>query len=198
MKNLILGVCTMFALTTATFAQNAPATTVPAKAKEHGKEMKVKGKEAGEKGKAKGKAMSEEGKAKGEQGQMGANLGLSTDQQAKYGAVNKAHQDAVRKIQMDKSLTPEAKKTQVDALKSKYDTDVKGVMNADQYAKWSANRTKRAENKAADKMQSPKVGDKKMSDHKTGDKKMGDHKMGDKKPKAKTDAAQPQSASKAN
>lgn len=194
MKKVILGICTMFALATATFAQNAPAEAAPAQGKAHGKEMKTKGKEKSEQGKAHGKEMSEQGKAKGkemgeqgkahgEQGQMGANLGLSTDQQAKYGAVNKAHQDAVRKVQMDKTLTPEAKKAQVDALKSKYDADVKGVMNADQYAKWSANRAKRAENKAGEK----------MGGHKPGDKKMGD-----KKPKAKTDGAQPQSASKAN
>lgn len=198
MKKVILGICTMFALATATFAQNAPAEAVPAQGKAHGKEMKTKGKAKGEQGKAHGKEMGEKGKAHGEPGQMGANLGLSTDQQAKYGAVNKAHQDAVRKIQMDKTLTPEAKKTQVGALKTKYDADVKGVMNADQYAKWSENRAKRAENKPGDKMGNHKPGDKKMGDKKMGDKKPGDHKMGDKKPKAKTDGAQPQSASKAN
>ena len=75
---------------------------------------------------------------------MGASLGLSADQQTKYAAVNKAHQEAVRKVDMDKALAPEAKKTQIAALKSKYETDIKGVMNADQYAKWSAERAKRA------------------------------------------------------
>jgi hypothetical protein len=180
MKKVILAFSAMFALTIASFAQTAaptPAQT-PAKVKGHGKETKDHPR----------KGMDE--KTKGQGQGMGANLGLSADQQAQYGAINKAHQEAVRKVQMDNTLAPEAKKTQVAALKSKYETDLKGVMNADQYAKWSEQRAKRAENKAGEK----------MGDHKGGNHKAegGEHKMGDKKPKAKSDKAQPQGASKNN
>lgn len=185
MKKIILAFSAMFALTVASFAQTAAPTTAqtPAKVKGHGKEMKDHAK----KGTGEAKKGTDE-KAKG-QG-MGANLGLSADQQAQYGAINKAHQEAVRKVQMDNTLAPEAKKTQVATLKSKYETDLKGVMNAEQYAKWSEQRAKRAENKAGEK----------MGDHKGGDHKSegGERKMGDKKPKAKSDKAQTQGASKSN
>jgi hypothetical protein len=208
MKNVILGICTVFALATTSFAQNAPAE-VPAKGK-NGKEMKGKGKEKseeakaqgkdmGEQGKAHGKEMSDQGKAKGEQGKgMGASLGLTPEQQTQYGAVNKAHQEAVRKVQADQTLAADAKKAQVDALKSKYETDLKGVMNAEQYAKWSENRAKRAAEKSAEK--AGEKGDaKKMEDHKDGDHKGGGDKKGGKgKGKGKTDGAAPEGASKSN
>lgn len=185
MKKVILAFSAMFALTIASFAQTAAPTTAqtPAKVKGHGKEMKDHPKKGTDEAK---KGTGEKAKGQG----MGANLGLSADQQAQYGAINKAHQEAVRKVQMDNTLAPEAKKTQVAALKSKYETDLKGVMNAEQYAKWSEQRAKRAENKAGEK----------MGDHKGGDHKAegGERKMGDKKPKAKSDKAQTQGASKSN
>ncbi len=179
MKNVFLVLCTMFAFATVSVAQNVPTAQAPAKkakGNEHGMEMKK------DHANEKGKEASEKAKPAGEQGKgMGANLGLSADQQTQYGAINKAHQEAVKKVQMDASLSADAKKTQVDALKSKYEADIKGVMNADQYAKWSANRAKRAAEKAAEK----------EGDHKEGAKKEGDH-----KPKAKTDGAKPQGAAK--
>jgi periplasmic protein CpxP/Spy len=138
MKNLILAFSAMFSLATAAVAQ-APAATAPApattKIKDH---AKGQGKDMGEKGKAQG----EKGK-----GQMGGNLGLSPDQETKFKALNESQKAAVKTVQMDKSLSAEAKKAQVDALKSKYEADVKGVMNADQYTKWLALRAKRDDKK---------------------------------------------------
>jgi periplasmic protein CpxP/Spy len=180
MKKLILGLCTMFALTT--FAQNAPAATeAPAKGKGQGKEMKNKGKEHG-------KEMSEQGKAKGEEGkgQLGSSLGLSADQQTQFNATNKAHQEAVKKVQGDPNMTVEAKKAEINALKSKYDANVKGILNAEQYTKWAEKRE--AKKAGGDK----KGGDKKMDDHKGGSPKVGD------KPKGKSDKEKPQNAAKSN
>ena len=193
MKNVILAFSAMLAFTTATLAQNTPAPApVPApttKTKGHGKEH---GKEMGEKGKEKGEKSAGQAGEKGKS-QMGGNLGLSPEQETSFKAVNKAHQDAVKAVQMDKSLTADAKKTQVDALKSKYAADVKGVMNADQYTKWEAARAKRAENKAEHKAD---MGDHKMGDHKDKAAKMDGKAM---KGKAKSDkAAQPQGAVKSN
>ncbi len=186
MKNVILGICTVFALTTASFAQNAPAE-VPAKGK-NGKEMKGKGKEK-----------SEEAKAQGGQGKgMGASLGLTPEQQTQYAAINKAHQEAVRKVNTDQTLAVDAKKAQVAALKSKYEADLKGVMNAEQYAQWSEKRAKQAAEKAAEKAEDHKGGAQKMEDHKDGDHKGGGDKKGGKKGKNKTDDVAPEGASKSN
>jgi hypothetical protein len=205
MKNLILLVCAVFALTTVSVAQNTPAAQAPAK----GKEMKAKGKEHGQEmktqGQAKAKEAGEKGKAQGEQGKgMGANLGLSTDQQTQYGAINKAHQEAVKKVQMDAALSGEAKKAQVNALKSKYEADLKGIMTAEQFTKWSEKRAERAAEKGANKVGEYKDGAKQADDEVEGaQNKMKEHKddakkMGDKKPKVKTDKAPPQGLNRVN
>jgi periplasmic protein CpxP/Spy len=183
MKKVILAFSIMLALTATTFAQNAaPAQD---KGKEKGMEMKQKGKEKGEQG----HKMGDQGK-----GQMGSNLGLTPDQETKFKAFNESHKEAVKKVDMDKTLSADAKKTQIDALKGQYEANVKTVMNADQYTKWSAMRAKRN-----DKMEEHKD---KKEEHKG---KMEDHKekMGDKKGKAKSDKAksdkdQPQGTSKSN
>jgi periplasmic protein CpxP/Spy len=174
MKKVILAFSTMLALATSSFAQNAPAATAPAKAKAQGKEIKEKGKEHS-------KEMGEKGKAP-----MGGNLGLSAEQETKFKALNEAQKSAMQKLDMEKTLSADAKKTQKDALKSKYEADVKSVMNADQFAKWTAMRAKRDEKKSE---MSEKKGN--MEDH-----KMEDHKS---KGKAKSDkSSKPQGESKSN
>jgi hypothetical protein len=164
MKNLVLAFCAIFAFATASVAQALAAAPAPAAKvkdkKEHGKEH---GKEMSENGKAKGDQAKAQAGEKGK-GQMGGNLGLSAEQEAAFKAVNKAHQEAVKAVQMDKALAADAKKAQVDALKSKYEADVKGTMNADQYTKWLAMRAKRGEKKDE------------MGDHKDKAGKMEDHK----------------------
>ena len=176
MKNVILAFSALLAFTTASFAQNAPAAAPTPEAKTN--QPKGRGKEHG-------KEMSEHGKAQGEKGkgQMEGNLGLSAEQEVSFKALNTSHKDAMKAVNMDKSLTADAKAAKVSELKSKYEADVKGVMNADQYAKWTASRAKRTE-KAADHKE-------KMGEHKA---KMGDKKM---QGKAKSDkVVQPQGAVK--
>jgi hypothetical protein len=126
MKNVILAFSAMFAMATASFAQNAAPAPAPAKeVKGHGKKMK----DAAEKGKS----------------QVNNALGLSAEQETSFKALNKAHQAAVAAVDKDKALAKEAKTAKIAELKSKYEADVKGVMNDDQYGKWLAMRAKRDE-----------------------------------------------------
>jgi hypothetical protein len=125
MKNVILAFSAMLAFATASFAQNAAPAPAPAPVKE----MKGKGKPA-----------------------AAANaLGLSAEQETSFKALNKAHQAAVAAVQKDKALAADAKKAKVEELKAKYEADVKGVMNDEQYTKWLAKRAGRAEAKAEQK-----------------------------------------------
>jgi hypothetical protein len=81
-------------------------------------------------------------------GQNGMNaMGLSADQETKFKAANEAHKAAVKAVQMNESLAKEAKKAQVADLKSKYESDVQSILNADQFAKWTAMRAKRDDKK---------------------------------------------------
>ncbi len=197
MKKLIFAFSTMLALTTVSFAQNsAPAATpatpaVPAKMSQKGKEKSEKGKENSQKG----KEMSEKGKA-----QQGMGMGLTPDQETKFKAFNESHKEAVKKIQMDKALSADAKKTQIDALKGTYEANVKTVLNADQYTKWLAKRNDRGgdhQGKMDDHKGKKGDHERKMEDHKD---KMGDHKdmKGEKKGNRKADKAAPQGAAKSN
>jgi hypothetical protein len=99
----------------------------------------------------------------------------------------------VKKVQMDKTLSADAKKTQIDALKGTYEANVKTVLNADQYAKWSAKRNEKGGDHKG-KMEEHK--DKKEA-HET---KKEEHKemKNEKKGKAKSDKAVPQGAAKSN
>ena len=159
MKKVILTAAAALALFATTFAQS---TTAPApKAKPATETPATQGTPAAEAGKVKGQAKS---KARGEdraQGQGGLKaLGLSPEQETQFKTLNQAHKAAVKAVQSDASLASDAKKSQVATLVSKYQSDVQGMMNADQFAKWTAARAKRA--------------DKKMDG---GNHKGGDHKM---------------------
>ncbi len=134
MKNLILAFSAMLAFATASIAQNAAPAPAPAPVKEMKGAVK-KGKEAAEKGK----------------GQVNNTLGLSAEQETSFKALNKAHQAAVAAVQKDKAVAADAKKAKIDELKAKYEADVKGVMNDEQYGKWLALRAKRDEKPEAKK-----------------------------------------------
>ncbi|MEO0040803.1 MAG: hypothetical protein RL329_251 [Bacteroidota bacterium] len=125
MKNVILAFSAMLAFSTASFAQGAATEQAPPAPKEmkaaHGKGQKGKG--------------------------AATNLGLSAEQEPAFKAVNKAHQEAVRAVQMDKALASDAKTAKIAELKAKYEADVKGVMTEEQYTSWLAKRAKRAESK---------------------------------------------------
>jgi hypothetical protein len=188
----------MLALTTAAFAQNAsaPATTpatpaAPSKMSQKGKEMSHKGNEHAQKG----KENSEKGKEMGEKGNApkGMGMGLTPDQETKFKAFNESHKEAVKKIQMDKTLSADAKKTQIDALKGTYEANVKTVLNADQYTKWLAKRN----DKGGDHKGKMEEHMGKKEDHK---EKMDEKKdmKNEKKGNRKADKAMPQGAGKSN
>ena len=177
MKKVILTAVAALALVATSFAQSATAPAPKAKMVKSKPAMEIpaaqgtpaapatQGAPTADQGKGHGK-----GEARGEgqgkaQGGMNA-LGLSPEQETKFKAVNTAHKAAVKAVQSDASLAADAKKAQVAALVTKYQSDVQGVMNADQFAKWTAMRAKRAEHKEG--------GEKEDGDHKEG----GDHKKG--------------------
>jgi hypothetical protein len=194
MKKLIFACALMVTLSAASFAQaTAPATpatsatpAAPAKGKmsQKGKEMSEKGKE----NRQKGKEMGEKGNAP-----KGMGMDLTPDQETKFKAFNESHKEAVKKIQMDKALSADAKKSQIDALKGTYEANVKTVLNADQYTKWSAKRN----DKGGDHKGKKGDHEGKMEDHK---EKMGEKKemKGEKKGNRKADKAAPQGAGKSN
>ena len=189
MKKVILMAAASLAIFATSFAQNT--ATAPAEAPKMGKKSRVKpvsdapamqgtpapatqtqGTPAGEsrKGRGEGEARGE-GKSRGEgQGQGGLKvLGLSAEQETKFKAINEGHKAAVKTVQTDASLAADAKKAQIDLLKSKYESDVQTLLTTDQFAKWKEMRAKRDEK-----------GDRKEGgDHRDGgDHKDGDHKDG--------------------
>ena len=178
MKKVILTAVAALALVATSFAQSATAPAPKAKMVKSKPTMEApaaqgtpaapatQGAPTTDQGKAKG---HDKGEARGEgqgkaQGGMNA-LGLSPEQETQFKAVNTAHKAAVKAVQSDASLAADAKKAQVAALVTKYQSDVQGVMNADQFAKWTAMRAKRNDHKE---------GGEKQGDHKEG----GDHKKG--------------------
>lgn len=140
MKKVILTAAAALALFATTFAQS---TGVPAPKAKPATETP-----AAEVGKVKGQSKSKthgEGRPQG-QGGLKA-LGLSPEQETQFKTLNQAHKAAVKAVQSDASLAADAKKSQVATLVSKYESDVQGMMNADQFAKWTAARAKRDEKK---------------------------------------------------
>lgn len=162
MKKVILTAVAALTLFATTFAQN---TTAPVPMGKMGNKAKTKAadaaapaQQAGEKAKEMGEGKGHgEGHGKGRdearsegkgEGRGGMNaLGLSAEQETKFKALNEGHKTAVQTVQKDASLAADAKKAQIDLLKSKYESDVQGVMNTDQFAKWKEMRAKRGEPK---------------------------------------------------
>lgn len=173
MKKVILTAVAALALVATSFAQ---ATTAPAPMSKMGNKAKTKAadatapaqqageqaktkaadaavpvQQAGEKAKEMGKGHSEtpsksngEGRGEGKGGNM---LGLSAEQETKFKAINEGHKAAMKAVQTNASMAADAKKAEMDLLKSKYESDVQGVMNTDQFAKWKEMRAKRGERK---------------------------------------------------
>jgi hypothetical protein len=189
MKKLIFACSMMLTLSAASFAQaTAPAatTTTPAALPAKGK-MNKKGKEKS----------AEMGKVKGEKGNApkGMGMGLTPDQETKFKAFNESHKEAVKKVQMDKTLTADAKKAQIDALKGTYEANVKGVLNADQYAKWSAKRNDKGAAQKDKKDEKKEVRKEAKTEAKSEAKA---EKKAEKKANRKSDKAAPQGAAKPN
>ena len=161
MKKVILMAAASLAIFATSFAQNA--ATAPAEAPKMAKKSRVKpvgeapamqgtpapapqaqSTPAGESRKGRGEGeVRGEGKGRGEgQGGLKA-LGLSAEQETKFKAVNEGHKAAVKTVQSDASLAADAKKAQIDLLKSKYESEVQTLLSTDQFAKWKEMRDKR-------------------------------------------------------
>lgn len=173
MKKVILMAAASLAIFATSFAQSATApapkakmtkTTKPAMDAPAAQGTPAATSATGEKGEGHGKG---HGEARG-QGQGGLNaLGLSADQKTKFDAANQSQKAAVQAVQKDASLAADAKTAQIAALKSKYESEVQGILTADQFTKWTAMRAKRGERKAEHKAEHKEDGDHKMGGHKS-------------------------------
>jgi hypothetical protein len=170
MKKVILMAAATLAVFATSFAQN---TTVPAPMAKMGNKAKTKAadaatpaQQAGEKGKemsegnneARGKSNDEARGGRGE-GKGNNMLGLSAEQETKFKSINEAHKTAMKNVQGDASMAADAKKAEMELLKSKYESEVQSVLTTDQFAKWKAMRAKRSE---------PRGDRKEGGDHKEG------------------------------
>jgi Spy/CpxP family protein refolding chaperone len=187
MKQVILSFVAMFAFVAVAFAQTPAipaATATPAAASAPAATTTAP---------AKNDRSPKMGNRDGQKGGGLKDLGLTADQETAFKAANQAHQSKVQAIMADKTIAVDAKKTQIDNLKAEYSANVQGILNADQFAKWSQKRADRMENKMerrAERME-------KHADHKDGEMKHDDDddqkgkmgKMGKKMKDAAKDAA---------
>jgi hypothetical protein len=125
----------------------APAQQAAEKAGEKAQQAGDKAEKAAEKAQEMGKGNGkgpDEARGRGE-GRGGNMLGLSAEQETKFRAINEAHKAAMNKVQSDASMAADAKKAEMELLKSKYESDVQQVLTTDQFAKWKEMRAKRGE-----------------------------------------------------
>jgi hypothetical protein len=159
MKKVILMAAASLAVFATSFAQNAtvPAKPTMTKVKPAASAASPQGMPAAPAAQGQvGNMETGEGHGRGNgqrqgQGQNGLKaLGLSAEQETQFKATNEAHKAAMKAVQMNESLAKDAKKAQMADLKSKYESDVQSILNADQFAKWTAMRAKRNEKKEED------------------------------------------------
>lgn len=173
MKKVILMAAASLAIFATSFAQNAETTVPKAKTTKSKKKPAMDAPAQGtpspaaaEKSKAPEKG-HEKGHTQGQVGGVNKELGLTAEQETKFKAINEGHKTATQAVQKDASMAADAKRAQVELLKSKYESDVQGVLNTDQFAKWQEMRAKRG---------GPKGGPRGDGDHKEGNHKEGGHK----------------------
>ena len=75
--------------------------------------------------------------------QMAKDLNLSADQKVKLKEIKGSFKGKMQAIKTDQALTKEQKKTQVKDLFAAHEAEVKAVLSADQYAKWSEAKAQR-------------------------------------------------------
>jgi periplasmic protein CpxP/Spy len=181
MKKVILMAAASLAIFATSFAQSATAPAPKAKMTKtrkpamdapaaQGTPTPAATSATGEKGEGHGKGHGE-ARGEGGQGQGGLKaLGLTPEQDTKFKAANQSQKAAVQAVQKDASLAADAKVAQIAVLKSKYESEVQGILTADQFAKWTAMRAKRDEKKPE--------GGKKEGQEGMGHREGGDHKKG--------------------
>ena len=127
---------------------NAADAAVPVqqageKAKTKAANAAVPAQQADEKAKEVSKA-PKEGRGEGRGGNM---LGLSAEQETKFKAINEGHKAAMKAVQTNASMAADAKKAEMELLKSKYESEIQTLLTTDQFAKWKEMRAKRGERK---------------------------------------------------
>jgi hypothetical protein len=163
MKKVILTALAALALVVTSFAQAPTAAPAPMakmgnKAKTKANDAAAPAQQAAEKAPQVGEKAQEMGKGNGNgkgpdeargrgEGRGGNMLGLSAEQETKFRAINEAHKAAMKNVQSDASMAADAKKAEMDLLKSKYESEVQGIFTTDQFAKWQAMRVKRSDRK---------------------------------------------------
>ena len=157
MKKVILSFSMFLALAAASFAQSpavTPGTPTSGKLPESKAKMqKANGKMEGQTPAQAQTPAPAEAKAQGNRGgNFFKDMGLTPDQEAKFKVLNENQKTAMQAIMSDKSLTQEARKTKIDAGKAAYEAQVKGVFNAEQFAKWSEMRANRGAKGKGDRM----------------------------------------------
>ncbi len=75
--------------------------------------------------------------------QMAKDLNLSADQKVKMKEIKGSFKGKMQAIRTDKALTKEQKKAQVKDMYAAHEADVKALLSADQYAKWSEAKAQR-------------------------------------------------------
>lgn len=144
MKKVILSFSMFLVLAATSFAQ-APASASTATPSTPASVKKSEGKAKMQKAndKMEGQAPAEAKAQSNRGGGFFKEMGLTPDQEAKFKVLNDNQKTAMQAVMSDKSLTPEARKTKIDAGKADYEAQVKGVFNAEQFAKWSEMRANR-------------------------------------------------------
>lgn len=85
------------------------------------------------------------GRGKGHsKGQHAANtLNLSKEQKTKMKGIADVHKGKIQAIRTDKSLSKEQKMAKMKELNTSHEAEMKGVLSAEQYTKWTEMKTNR-------------------------------------------------------
>ena len=82
---------------------------------------------------------------------MNKELNLTADQSKRMKDIGNTYKGKMQALKTDNSLSKEQKKTQMSELKKSHDSEVKSVLNADQYAKMTSLRKVRQDKMKAHK-----------------------------------------------
>lgn len=90
-------------------------------------------------------AKTKKGKGKVHSG-MAKDLNLSADQKSKMKDIRNTFKGKMQAIRSDKASTKEQKAAQMKELGVTHDAEMKGLLSADQYIKWTAAKAQMKEN----------------------------------------------------
>lgn len=138
MKKVMILFAAILAFTAASFAQTTDIQTAPNNAKME----KMHGKKGGH-------------HMKGAHTNMKKELNLSADQEKRMKDIGNTYKGKFQAIRTDNELNKEQKRTKIQELQKSHDAEIKGVLSADQYAKFTDLKQQRR-----DKMKAHKGGEK--------------------------------------